>query len=99
MEHARLSTSRLSGRLPETSGIAGCLQAKRGSPAKQTATLLLLPRDTALGPWLRSRESFETQDVWNKISVIQQIGHFSLKLSSFVICKILAWFWCGISLN
>lgn len=92
MEHARLSTCRLSGRLPETSGIAGCLQAKRGSPAKQTATLLPVPRDTALGPWLRFGESFETQDVWNKISVIQQIGHFSLKVSSFAICKISAWF-------
>lgn len=71
MEHARLSTPRLSGRLPETSGRAGCLQAKRGSAAKQTATLLLLPRDTALGPWLTFGESFETQDVWNKIFVIQ----------------------------
>lgn len=92
MEHARLSTSRLSGRLPETSGTAGCLQTKRGNPAKQTATLLLLPRDTARGPWLRFGESFETQDVWNKISVIQQIGHFSLKLSSLAISKISAWF-------
>lgn len=92
MEHARLSTSRLSGRLPETSGVAGCLQAKRGTPAKQTATLLPLPRDTTLGPWLRFGESFETQDVWNKISVLQQTGHLPLKLSSLVICKILARF-------
>lgn len=76
MVHARLSTSRLCGRLPGTSGIAGCFRAKCGSPAKQTATLLLLSRDEALGPWLGFGESFETQDVWNKPSVIQQIGIF-----------------------
>lgn len=76
MGHAGLSTSRLCGRLPETSGIAGCLKAKRGSLAKQTATLLPVSRDKALGPWLRFGESFETQDVWNKTSVIQQIGIF-----------------------
>lgn len=88
MGHAGLSASRLSGRQPETSGIAGCLQAKRGSPAKQTATELQVSGDGALGPWHRSGESFETQDVWNRPSVIQQIGFFFFSSETFFICNL-----------
>lgn len=76
MGHAGLLTSSLCGRLPETSGTAGCRKAKRGRPAKPTATLLPVSRDKALGPWLRFGESFETQDVWNENSVTQKMGFF-----------------------
>lgn len=79
--HAGLLTSRLHGRQPKTSGTAGCLRARGGSPAKQTATELQVSGDRAWGPWLGFGESFETQDVWKKTSVIQHMGIF---LSNFL---------------
>lgn len=85
MVHARLSSSRLRGRLPETSGIAGCLRAKCRSPAKQTATLLVLSRDEALGPWLGFRESLETQNIWKNLLLFNKLAFSS---ETFCICHV-----------
>lgn len=61
-------------------------QSRTWESCQAAATLLPVSRDKDLASWLRFGESFETQDAWNKTSVIQQTCVFlwNFLLSEFV---------------